>query len=414
MAAKSKKLTIALIQDQFPDKNHLGGISTFGWFFANALVNNGHKVHVICESLQNDHEPDQQLNNNLTIHRIPSTRTLESKKKTKIQEILPGKEKFFAYNAYLKLKQLIASGISIDIIHCSDYKAPAYYFLKKNDVPIPLVLMCHTPAFLADHMNDEENLFTDLSYNRKLHKMERFCLETSPFCISPSFRMAQLLSSHADRMLDDFSIIPYPYPIHQELNTIPEQVNCNLPYILFTGRIEKRKGISTLIKAWSKSQYKNEYDLILAGRKTNHQEYFESQIDEVGLDRTRIHFLGDMNRKQLAWLYRNTTLVVLPSEPFDNYPYTCIEAMAFGAPVLASDSGGMAEMIDHEKNGWLFRVSDADNLASTLDMILGLPIKKKFNISQKAQDFVKRNLDTNRIVQMHINHYIRLIERYKT
>src|SRR5262249_60170044 len=84
----------------------------------------------------------------------------------------------------------------------------------------------------------------------------------------------------------------------------------------------------------------------------------------------RFEFKGPLPRSELFAHYAAATACVFAA-PWDNFPLSCVEAMASGACVIGSDHSGMAEMIEHEQSGLLFRAGDTEALASALAR--GLP-----------------------------------------
>jgi glycosyltransferase involved in cell wall biosynthesis len=64
---------------------------------------------------------------------------------------------------------------------------------------------------------------------------------------------------------------------------------------------------------------------------------------------------------------------VVPSIWYENSPYSILEAFAHGLPVIATDLGGMAELVRHEESGLLFRRGDAASLAQQLARLLREP-----------------------------------------
>ncbi|MBR4534420.1 MAG: glycosyltransferase [Bacteroidaceae bacterium] len=78
------------------------------------------------------------------------------------------------------------------------------------------------------------------------------------------------------------------------------------------------------------------------------------------------------NPEDMALLYRAVDLFVTPSLE-DNLPNTIMEAMACGTPCVGFNVGGIPEMIDHGKNGYVARYRDADDLAKGIDHVLSDP-----------------------------------------
>ena len=403
-------LSVVLVQNQFPQDTHWGGISTYGWFMAQALAKEGVSVHVICQSMDNKIEVPKQISDLIHVYRIPGTEPISGNFKKLINKVIPDKSYWFAYNAWIHFKELQKKGLKADVIDCADYLGSAYFFLKDETITQPINVTCHTPSFIADEMNEGKDAKANKK-NKKRYSMEIESIKLAFGLLSPSHRLSNLLAAKTGRSLNDFFTNPYPYPVQQEVQIEPEIVNVKRPFVLFTGRIVRRKGIQTLINAWNNTSMKKDYSLVLAGKKTNHSPEFESLIEQLSIP--SIQFIGDQNREQLAWLYQNAALVILPSQPFENYPYTCIESMGYAAPTLVSDSGGMSELIYDEENGWVFKTGSTEHLTEQIEKILNMPVSDKIAIGLKAQQTIKRINAPNRIAQRTINYYSRLINDYK-
>lgn len=137
-------------------------------------------------------------------------------------------------------------------------------------------------------------------------------------------------------------------------------------YLLFgaANLTDERKGFAYLQRALDTLASKKdgrEPELLIFGKGAVAQTPF------------RTHNLGSLaSDAALATAYRAADVFVLPSLQ-DNLPNTVAEAMACGTPVVAFNTGGLPEMIDHGVNGWLAPLRDADGLARGISNLLELP-----------------------------------------
>ena len=131
-------LNVVLIQNQFPNDTHWGGISTYGWFMAQALAKEGVTVHVICQSVHNKTEESKQIADFIHIHRIPGTEPISGNLKKLIHKVIPDKSYWFAHNAWVYFKELQKKGLKVDVIDCTDYLGSAYFFLKDKTITNPI------------------------------------------------------------------------------------------------------------------------------------------------------------------------------------------------------------------------------------------------------------------------------------
>ncbi len=160
-----------------------------------------------------------------------------------------------------------------------------------------------------------------------------------------------------------------PYGI--DLAMFPEQPFAeDFSTILYLGGLDKRKGIFVLLEAFEKiaSALPNAR-LLLAGEGRDRSQAMD--LRENSPYRDRIIFLGEIKRQMVPELLAQATLLCLPSygEP---YGMSLIEAMATGRPIVATNCGGPADLVD-PRGGFLVPVGDAQALAGALTSILSSP-----------------------------------------
>jgi len=95
--------------------------------------------------------------------------------------------------------------------------------------------------------------------------------------------------------------------------------------------------------------------------------------------------LPRLSRDELAALYDRIDAVVVPSLWPEPLPYVALEAQLFGRPVIASNAGGLPEIVEHEKTGWLFRPGDQNALTALLEHLLLIPKAELRNIGLRAR-----------------------------
>ena len=119
-----------------------------------------------------------------------------------------------------------------------------------------------------------------------------------------------------------------------------------------------------------------------------------------------------MQREELMQRYAPADLICFPSW-WENMPMVCIEAMLCGGIVLGSNSGGMSEIIDEGKSGFLIVPRNSRNLANKIRQILTLSEEKKANISLNAKQRIKDVFSLNAIMKQQITFYEEVIEDYR-
>jgi glycosyltransferase involved in cell wall biosynthesis len=149
--------------------------------------------------------------------------------------------------------------------------------------------------------------------------------------------------------------------LRQELGIGPEQ-----KVLLYAGRLIPEKGPDLLLQALSGPQASLNGAaprLLLAGEGP----LLPALQEQAAKVRAEVTFLG--NRDDMPQLFNLADLVVLPSR-WEGLPMTLLEAMAAGAPVLATSVGGIPEVVQHGVNGWLVPPQDTAALGNAIGHLL--------------------------------------------
>lgn len=129
------------------------------------------------------------------------------------------------------------------------------------------------------------------------------------------------------------------------------------PYVLYVGRLEKQKGLMTLVKAFMELPYK----LIIIGFSN---DGYEEKLKAYVGDCKNIEFLGRMNFEQITPYLKTCLCTVVPSEWYDNFPNSLIESYAYKKAVIATDFGSLHYMVDERVTGMKFIYGNIEDLKS--------------------------------------------------
>jgi len=148
-----------------------------------------------------------------------------------------------------------------------------------------------------------------------------------------------------------------------------ELVDATLPddYFLFVGTREPRKNLPRLLAAYAalRSRVPDAPPLLLAGRRGWLQDDLEAQAERLGLgEKTR--FLGGVEPNRLVVLYNRATALVFPSL-YEGFGLPAVEAMACGAPVIASTAGSLPEIVGGAAR--LVDALDVDALSREMEQV---------------------------------------------
>ncbi|MFC2021451.1 glycosyltransferase family 4 protein [Chloroflexota bacterium] len=140
----------------------------------------------------------------------------------------------------------------------------------------------------------------------------------------------------------------------------------SLPMILFVGRLSPRKGTDVLLKAMPHVLREMEVKLVLAG--SGNQQDYQQLARTLGIS-DKLSFLGRVPGDTLRLLYSSCDLFVLPSR-LEGLGIVILEAMAAGKPIVATNVGGIPELIESGQNGILVEADEEEKLASAIIKVL--------------------------------------------
>jgi len=139
--------------------------------------------------------------------------------------------------------------------------------------------------------------------------------------------------------------------------------------VLFVGRLEKRKGLGHLLRAWGRVRAAiPDARLIVVGGGRGLKHY-RSFVSSQGRD--DIVFAGQVTDDELPAYYQTAHVFCAPSTGQESFGMVLLEAMAAGTPIVTTDIPGYHEVVAHGEQGLLVPPKDADRLADALILLLG-------------------------------------------
>jgi glycosyltransferase involved in cell wall biosynthesis len=137
-------------------------------------------------------------------------------------------------------------------------------------------------------------------------------------------------------------------------------------YALYVGRLTPEKGLRTLLSAWR--ELGSDLPLRIVGTGPLAEEVAATAAATPG-----VQYLGVQDRERVFELMGEADLLVFPSEWYETFGLTIIEAYAVGLPVVASDLGSPRSLVHHDRTGRLFRAGDPDDLVKQIRALLNRP-----------------------------------------
>jgi len=367
-------LRIGLYSDWFYPK--LGGVASHMDGLARYLIRLGHKPIVITSSL-----PYYDSNGGYP-YKVLKIRS----------RVIP----FFdiaPLGTYGKLLNIISDEY-FDVIHGHHAFTPIslYSIEIASKRGIPSVLTAHSLA----PMNGSLNRIW-LAFSRFVFPLKRYFDKPNKIiAVSKAVRNFML------PLVDDPSkIVVIPNAISTDLYDLKRdshelRKNLGLPLdsfiFLYVGRMVYRKGPIFLLRAFKRllSKYKNVHLYYVGVGEL--ASYITSSIKFMRFS-DNVHYLGFVPRDKLIKLYNAVDAVIVPSLFGEAFGMVIIEAMASGKAVIATRVGGMQEIVEHGKTGYLCKAGDVDSLVNAMESLINNPeLTKKFGtegkrIAQKKYDW---------------------------
>ncbi len=187
--------------------------------------------------------------------------------------------------------------------------------------------------------------------------------------------------------------------VFKPLNKIQtrEKLNINFPnkiFILFVAEDpnDSRKGMSILIKALNQIKNKEQFCLLIVGKKID--------ISNINIQVVQLGFI----RKEvdLTDCYNAADFFVTPSIE-DNLPNTILESLSCGTPVLAFNTGGIPDMVEHKINGYLADAVSPKNLVEGINWLF--QNHNSVELPLNARNKVVTHFNCSEIVKQHVRLY---------
>jgi glycosyltransferase involved in cell wall biosynthesis len=140
----------------------------------------------------------------------------------------------------------------------------------------------------------------------------------------------------------------------------------------FIGMLGWHKGVHVAVDAFNQLAEPLDATLVLYGDNTHFADYYQDLEPKIA-GNARIEYRGKFPHSSIAQVLSEVDILLMPSIWYENTPTIMYEAFVTGTPVMASNIGGMAELIDLFDGGWTFPVGEADSLARLMQRLIQEP-----------------------------------------
>ena len=378
-------LKICIVSREYPPETLWGGIGTFTYHLAHGLKNIGHEVDVVAFS---PYRNSLSEDNGIRIHRIASPE-MPFIKKT-LWECANVALSPYAYWHSKKLSEKIEELHKekfFDVIDFPEHIGEGFCTIRKNLYPTAVRLF--TPLSLIGRLG--MNKATNKLDYYFIGLLEKSSIRSATAVNSPSDNLAGMVKQHfkINRKID---IIYNPIDTDQFSPAGNRNLSQSTPLrVVFAGRLEDRKGVHILAQAIPnvlRAVHNTQFDILGSDRAgvlgySSMKAYMMDVLRDQGAA-GNVKFIDPISYEALPGYYCRGDISVVPSL-YDNSPYTCLEAMSCGLPVIGTSAGGMPEYIENGVNGIIVAPNDSESLAGALIDLLRHH-EKRMDFAVKARE----------------------------
>jgi len=337
----------------------VGGIARHCFGLARALTRIGHSVYVV--TLDFPGAPQYEESDGVKIYRI-------------LIEL--GHPNFIVwtllFNHFMEKRvAMLSRNVKFDVIHAHDWLVAPVSISSKHYLKAPLISTIHSTEVGRSHgLHNPDSYLID--------GIEWWLTYESKRVIVTSSSMKNEVEGHFRLPSWKIDVIPnaidaskYEITIDRALVKRRFGIDPSERIILFVGRLVPQKGVEYLIMAAPKILSEHpEARVVIVGDGWSKDQLWNLAVS-TGCQH-KITFLGFLSDQDLIELTLSSDVLVVPSiyEPFG---IVALEGMAAGVPVVASNTGGLAEIIEHDKTGFLAYKESPDSIAWGVNKILSDP-----------------------------------------
>ena len=327
---------------------------------------------------------------------------------------------FYSFEAKRKFKRLLHD-TQPDIIYIMQYHnkiSPSIIDVaKKRKLPVvhrisDFQYMCPNALFY----NDTKGICEDCLNSKYLNCVKYKCVLNSSV-YSGLKMLAKVLSEllGITKKIDAF-VVPssftlgklnqYGIPI-EKLNHIPTFFNIKekmyeigyRPFVLFIGRIEKQKGLMTLIKAFENTNYNLK---IIGFSSDGYEDELKTYLQNK---KHNIEFLGRMVFNEIEPYLSSCWCTIVPSEWYDNFPNVILESFAYKKAVIATNIGSLPELVSNNETGLTFDYASVNSLREKIEYLFNNQSEAR-RMGENAYQTLLQNYSKEK-------HYSQLIDLFK-
>ena len=387
-------MKVGTLSWEFPPRV-VGGIARHCEGLAKALVQQNHEVHLF--TLDFPGSPNYEEMDGVKVYRT-STELGHPNFLTWV----------LLFNHFLTKRMAdVSRSVDFDVIHVHDWLAAFSGITFKHYLKKPMVLTVH-----STEIGRAQGLRSPDSFS--INGIEWWATYEADRVIVCSQSMKNEIGGHFNLPLDKVDVIPNAidptkYQTFVDRGAVRQRygVGYGEKLILCVGRLVPQKGIEYFIRAIpSIAKRYPEAKFIIVGEGWS-RDILEAEARASGQGR-KIQFTGFASDKEVINLMTSADVLVVPSvyEPFG---IVALEGMASGVPVVASQVGGLSEVIEHNRTGLFVYPRSPESIAWGIDRVLSDPDHAKW-LTENAKEKLHKAYSWEAVAMKTVEVYRKVVE----
>ncbi len=313
----------------------------------------------------------------------------------RMSRFMIARKTLFNHTTYREVRNLIKEK-HIDIVHVHNtltiISPSVYYAARSRRVPVVQTmhnfrLLCANALFYRNgHICEEcmqygprralsyacyhDNVFYTYlaTLNMRIHRATGILKHVNFICLTEfnKEKLLQLKEINPDKVFikPNFSV-PAKTKVTGEI----------LPQFAFVGRLDGYKGIRVLMKAWKRYEAGGgDHQLIICGNGEQ-MEWVERYVTANKL--ANVVIKGQVPNAQVKEIVARSKALIMPTQLYEGFPMTLVEAFSVGTPVIASDIGNAGRLVTDEVTGLKFKHDSAEELADAINRMSNMAIDRE-------------------------------------
>lgn len=377
-------MKIAFISS-FYNPDTIGGAEIVVQNLSESFSKMGHEVKVFSLGKENNLDKVNNIIVDRTKSELYNLILNKKQKQTLINKIKLHKNKIYNHHISNRIANKIKEyNPDIVNIHNIPIISPLIFKkIKKISPHIPIVSTLHDYwpiCYRNTLLNKNNKLIKKLGVINILRKniIETF-LKYADAIVSPSQCLSNKIQDHTNINKSLFHVISNGVDLINNDISMENSVKENINF-LFLGQLEYHKGIITLLDAIKNIKNTN-CTFNIGGNG--------SLINYVKQDKN-INYLGHISGKEKINMFKQSDVLIIPSEWYENNPLVILEGFQYGLLIVGSNIGGISELVDDSKNGFLYDMGNSSQLSEKIDYICNNPQILnlfKLNAFKKGQEY---------------------------